>query len=435
MPPEHATPMIVIVGRPNVGKSTLFNRLIGTRKAVVAPTRGTTRDRLYGQTEWRGVPLTLIDTGGCELASANGLSRAVQLQIIRALQEADAVLLVCDGREGLVPADEIVMDRLRTTGKPVVLAVNKMDHRLVVPPDFFALGLAEPVPVSAMHGLGTGELLDRLVAQIARPAAGPPRRSAFTAAAIIGRPNVGKSSLLNAWLREERVIVHEAPGTTRDAVDTTLRIGSESVRLVDTAGLRPRRKVKDPVEVFAMSRTLHAIDRCDVALVVLDATTGVTREDRRIVARVCDAGRGLVLLINKWDLVKGGDPRKLPEAIRKTLPFAAWAPVLAVSAKTGFQIPRSLTAMQDVARQMRQGIPEADCLAILQRAWAARPPPRYRGRVVRLQQGRWVPGCPGRMEVTVRPEGRLPLPYQRYLLHALQAHPRLSLVPIRLVVK
>ena len=433
--PARASPVIVIVGRPNVGKSTLFNRLLGTRKAVVAPTRGTTRDRVYGETEWRGVPVTLIDTGGCELASANGLNRAVQFQIGRALEEADAVLLVCDGREGLVPADELVMERLRATGKPVVLAVNKLDHRLVVPPDFFALGLAQPIPVSAMHGRGTGELLDRLVTQVARPSAGPASRPPTAAVAIVGRPNVGKSSLLNALLREERVIVHEAPGTTRDAVDTLLALGEESVRLVDTAGLKQRRKVKEPVEFFAMSRTLHAIDRCDVALVVLDATQGVTREDRWIVARVCETGRGLVLLVNKWDLVKGGDPRRLPEAIRKALPFAAWAPVLAVSAKTGFHVPRCVTAMRDVVRRMRQGIAEADCLAICQRAWAARPPPRFRGRVVRLRQARWVPGCPVRVELVVHPPGHLPVPYQRYLLHALQAHPRVAGVPLRLVVR
>jgi GTP-binding protein len=427
--------LIAIVGRPNVGKSTLFNRLIGARKAVVASTRGTTRDRVYGQAEWRGVPLMLVDTGGFEFGSGNGLTRAVQLQIGRALKEADAVLLVCDGREGLVPMDEMVMERLRTMDKPVVLAVNKLDHRLVVPPDFFALGVADPVPVSAMHGRGTGDLLDRLVTHLARRATdgSPPRPS--VSVAIIGRQNVGKSSLLNALLREERMIVHEAPGTTRDAVDTLLRIRDDSVLLVDTAGLRRRRKVKDPVDLFAMSRTVHAIERCDVALAVLDATQGVTREDQRIVDKVCEAGRGLVLLVNKWDLVKGGDPRKLTEAIRRALPFAAFAPVLAISAKTGFHVPRSVAAVLDVVRRMRQEVPEADCRAILQRAWAAHPPPRWRGRVVRVRGARWIPGCPVRMELVTHPAGRLSSSYQRYLLNALQAYPRLAGVPIRLVVK
>jgi GTP-binding protein len=439
----------VIVGRPNVGKSTLFNRLMGVRKAVVSSTKGTTRDRLYGQIEWRGAPLTLIDTGGFEFARGNGLAGAIQHHIQRALQEADGFMLVCDAQEGLVPADEMIMERLRKTGKPVILTVNKTDHRLVVPPEFFSLGLAQPLPVSALHGRGTGELLDHLVEQFTAPlrrppapqrdsvgrdeADAPPPRST-PAIAIVGRQNVGKSSLLNALLREERVIVSEVPGTTRDAIDTHLAVNGKPIILIDTAGLRHRRKVRDPVDLFSMSRALDAIERCDVALVVLDATQGVTRDDQRIITQVNRAGRGLVILVNKWDLIKGGSERKLTEAIRQACPMASFAPVLAVSAKTGFQVPRSLAAALRVVRAMQEGLPDAECLALLQKAWGAHPPPRIRGRTIRLRQARWVPGRPVRIELLTSPVGRLLLPYQHYLLKRLYALPTLSGVPMRLVV-
>ena len=327
----------------------------------------------------------------------------------------------------------MIAERLRVTGKPLLLALNKLDARLVVPPEFFTLGIPDPLPVSALHGLGIGELLDRLVERSAQE---PPEPEAppVAAIAIIGRQNVGKSSLLNALLREERVIVNEQPGTTRDAVDTSLTVDRRAVRLVDTAGLRHRRKVHDPVDTFAMSRTLQAIGRCDVAAVLLDATQGVTRDDRRIVDKVCEAGRGLVLLINKWDLIKGRQEWRLADAVHRALPFASFAPVLAISAKTGFQVRQSLSLMLQVARAMRREIPAGECAALLQRAWAAQPPPRFQGRVLRLKQARWIPGVPGRMEIVTQPAKPLPRPYHRYLLKALQAHPSLAGIPIHLVV-
>ena len=438
MPPADAHPAIAIVGRPNVGKSTLFNRLVGARQTVTSPVQGTTRDRIHGRAEWRGVRFTLIDTGGFDLGKGRGLSEAVQRQVHQALQEADAILLVCDGQEGLVPADELIMERVRAAGKPVVVAVNKMDHRLTVAPDFFALGGEGPMPVSAIHGRGTGDLLDCLVARVAPPA-GAQREDAapppYATLAIVGRQNVGKSSLFNALLREERVIVSETPGTTRDAVDTRLLVGGAPVVLVDTAGLRHRRKVRDPVDVFAMSRTVRAIERCDAALVVLDATQGVTRDDRRLVAKVCEAGRGIVLLVNKWDLVVGARARMLPAAVQRALPFASPAPVLAVSAKTGFQVARSLTMALAVVRRMRRPMDDAACLARVQQAWAAHPPPRTRGRPIRVRQARWMSGGPVRVELTLAPAtARLPAPYHRYLRKALAVQGDMAGVPIQLVI-
>ena len=447
------------MGRTNVGKSTLFNRLVGARKTVTSSTRGTTRDRVYGQTEWNGVVMTLIDTGGFELADrpsrsalrghldggrfagGEGLSRAIQSQIQQALQDADAFLFVCSVQEGLVPADELILKRLRTAGKPVVLVVNKADHQLVVPPDFFTLGLSDAFPVSALHGHGTGDLLDHLVRRLAPPlqdpaGPGPTRGTASPplAVAIIGRQNVGKSSYLNALLQEDRVIVSEMPGTTRDAVDTLLRIHGQPVQFIDTAGLRHRRKVKDPVDFFSMSRTRDVLERCDVALVLLDATQGVTRDDHRIVTRVCELGRGLVLLVNKWDLVKGGSAARMTQVVRRAIPYAAFAPVLAVSAKTGFQVPRSVTTLMRVVRTMRQEMTDVDCTKLLRDAWQAHTPPRFAGRVIRLTRARWISGRPVRVELITSPIGCLPVPYQHYLLKRLHQHPRLSGVPLQLVV-
>ena len=429
-----AGPLFAIVGRPNVGKSTLFNRLIGQRKAVVAPARGTTRDRIYGEVAWRRSRVRLIDAGGMAFEGTDPLGEAVQRQLGHALKDAQAFLFVCDAQTGLVPADQMILERLRTFGKPIVLAVNKADHRHVVPPEFFTVGLEEPLPVSALHGHGTGDLLDRLLRVPITPDGMEPGPVSI-GVAILGRQNVGKSSLFNALLREDRVIVNERPGTTRDAVDTRLLVRGTPVKLVDTAGLRHRRKVSDPVDFFSMTRSLQALDRCDVAVMVLDATQGVTRDDRRILTQVCEKGRGLILLINKWDLMpKRQTDKALTEAVHRALPFAAFAPVVAVSALTGFQVSRSITLVLDVARRMRQGLSEEESLALVRQAWTRQPPPRYRGRAVRLVSAHWHHGQPPVLELKVAPAGRITPPYQHYLVKAVHALPKLIGIPVKLVV-
>ena len=433
-------PVLAIIGRPNVGKSTLFNRLLGARKAVVSDIRGTTRDRLFGRLEWRRTPLTLVDMGGVEFDARGDLAEAVQQQIAHAVQGADAFLFVCDAQDGLLPADQMILERLRATGKPIILAVNKADRRLAVPPEFFSLGLADTLPVSALHGHGTGDLLDRLVERFpATPREGDASAAAGAwpiAVAIIGRQNVGKSSLLNALLREERVIVNAIPGTTRDAVDTRLTVRGVPLLLIDTAGLRHRRKVRDPVDLFAMSRSFQAIDRCDVALMVLDAVVGVTRDDLRILTEVCRKGRGLIILVNKWDLVKRRTSGEaLTGAVHRSVAFASFAPVLAVSAKTGFQVSRCVAETLDIVRLMREGLSERECAMLLQAAWRRQPPPRYRGRAIRLLNAQWLPGRPATIELTASPAGRIPTPYRNYLLKSVHASPKLVGVPVRLIVK
>jgi len=430
------------VGRPNVGKSTLFNRLLGTRKAVVSPVQGTTRDRLTGTIEWRGQRFTLMDMGGYALGRTAGLDSLVQRQVSEAIREADGFVFVCDAQVGPTPSDALIVERLRKAGKPILLAANKADSRPLVPPDFFSLGLEPACAVSALHGRGMNELLDRLLEQVkpsdapAAPASDDTASSTRpVAVAIVGRQNVGKSSLFNALLREERTIVSPSAGTTRDAVDTRLTVRGQPLLLIDTAGLRHRRKVRDAVDHFAMSRAIEAIRRCDVALLVLDATQGVTRDDQRLMTQVLEAGCGCVLVMNKWDLAGSTmKERALAEAVHRQAPAAFFAPVIAVSAKTGLRVSRALELGLTVARSSRRGLSEERCEQLLRQAWVTQQPPRHRGRVIRLLHVRCMIGRPLRIELDTRPVGWLAPSYRHYLLKALYRDPGLAGVPIHLIV-
>ena len=435
--------LIALVGRPNVGKSTLFNRLVGARKALVSPVKGTTRDCLYGQAQWEGVPMRFMDTGGLDVTADDPLGQAVQQRISRALEQADGFVLVCDACQGLLPADHMIAERLRSTGKPIVVAANKVDHQLAVPPDFFSLGLSPQVPISALHGRGIGELRKHLLADVSPSARGgvadrPPRApdgvEPPSTVAIVGRQNVGKSSLFNALIREDRAVVSDVPGTTRDAVEAPVIISGETVEVMDTAGLRHRSKARDPLSILSMARAREAIDRCQVALVVLDATQGMTRDDRHLITQVCDRGRGLVLAVNKWDLVSHGVDQDLVRAVSRAAASASCAPVVAVSAKTGFHVRQCLDLALRVARAMRKPWPEAAALRMLRKMWERTGPPSMRGRAVQLTGARWVPGCPPRLELLTTPAGRLPWPYQRALLRYLSKDPRWSGVPVRLTL-
>ena len=417
-------PVIAVIGRPNVGKSTLCNRLVGRRQHIVSPHRGTTRDAVASPVTWRGRPMTLLDTGGFDLAARDPVGRAVQQRLRDMLPSVDGILMVCDGTEGLVPMDSELLATARTANKPVVVAVNKLDERRELPTDFFSMGAPQLVGISALHGRGIGELLDTLHGALtARPVGA--RVDASFSAAIVGRQNVGKSSLLNALLREERVLISDEPGTTRDAVDTLVRLGAESVRLIDTAGLRHRRKVHSAVDAYAMARSVEAIERCDVALVVLDATQGLAQDDQRIIDRVMRAGRGLVLLWNKWDVA----PRERQRVMGQWRPgpSAAAAPVVVVSAKTGYQVRTVLPAAREVWRRMMAAAVGGTTLtSVIQSAWQAHPPPRVGRRLLRLREVQWLPGRPLRAMVATTPPGKLPATFRRYLLGRLYALPALS---------
>src|SRR5690606_1024213 len=333
-------PVVAVVGRPNVGKSALFNRLVGGRIAIVEDEPGVTRDRLYGQCRWRGRTFTLVDTGGIDPDATEDLAAQSRRHAELAVQEADVLLRVVDGQAGVHPLDAEVAQLLRRYGKPVVVAVNKIDDpaapHAAAAYEFYGLGLGDPVPVSALHGRNTGELLDRVLEHLPEV---PPAEEGLEPirVAVVGRPNVGKSSLVNALVGQERSIGSPIPGTTRDVVDIQLERNGTPFVLLDTAGMRRRARIDTRVERFSVVRAMRAIERCDVAAVVLDASQELVEQDRRIVGLVHEAGKGLVLVANKWDLVDGG-PQAMgayEERCRRELSFAAYAPVAFVSALTG----------------------------------------------------------------------------------------------------
>ncbi|MBI2173612.1 MAG: ribosome biogenesis GTPase Der [Candidatus Omnitrophica bacterium] len=424
--------MILLVGRPNVGKSTLFNRLLGFRKAIVSTDCGTTRDLLYARLEWARQVLTLVDAGGLQLDRSEGILACVQRQVCRALKEADIFLFVCDGKVGLLPADELILERLRQEGKPILLAVNKLDQGGMVPSEFYRLGLSEVFGVSALHGHRIGPLLDALAQPWTQVSDAAIKKEPYLRVAIVGRQNVGKSSFLNQLLQYERAIVYERPGTTRDALEGTLVLDGRSILLVDTAGLRHRRKVKEPVDTFSMSRALQALSRADVALLILDATEGFTRDDQRILLKICESGCGVVILLNKWDLVRKIRERDMAESIYRENPSAKFAPVLAVSAKTGYQVSKSIALVESVGKAMRKAVSEEELLTQVRLAWKSQSPPRYLGRPIQLQRLRWIPGRPQTVELTLSPIGWLPKPYQHYLLKRLRHKRGIDGVPLQL---
>lgn len=451
MSPRQDFPVIAIIGRPNVGKSTLFNRLIGKRQAVVSPLRGTTRDRLYAQVTWRGHILTLVDTGGLELAaSTDELLGNAQRQIHIALKQADGILWICSAREGVLPSDTMILERLRKLGKPITCAANKLDDSLDVPSEFYDLGIHPVFPISALHGRGTGELLDHLVQRsftekTSQSSATQEKAQVCCRVVLVGRRNVGKSSLLNALCHQERALVSPIPGTTRDAIEVELNTQGTSVFLTDTAGLRHRRKVKSPIDFFSMSRSIEALEHCDVALVVLDISEDITRDDHRAIHKALDAGCGIILLINKWDLrmakapivslaTRSIGPRNLRDAMKRHLPEALGACVLTVSAKSGFHLKQIVPLTLQMHRTLQQGLPDEALLDFLQSAWQMRPPRPIRGALrPRLLHVRWRGGRPVRLELTTRPRFMASTEYQRYLLNYLHRDERLSGIPLELL--
>lgn len=329
-------PVVAIVGRPNVGKSTLLNRLAGRRLAVISDSPGTTRDRIFVSTSWQGQELTIVDTGGWQLEPPSLLEQKVKHQVEVAITQADVIIFMVDARDGIIAADEELADMLRTINKPIVLAVNKADsgHQVNQVADFYRLGMGTPLAISAYHNLGIDELMKAVLAFIT-PVLSSVTDSEDIKLAIVGRPNTGKSTLLNALIGYERAIVHEAPGTTRDAIDTTINWNNKTILLIDTAGIKRRGRVDAGIDYYSLIRALQAINRCDVALLLLDAAEFITAQDLHIASYVVEAGKGIVLLVNKWDIIPQAQKEEFKQRLEKRIKFMYYIPMLYLSAKSG----------------------------------------------------------------------------------------------------
>lgn len=414
-----ALPTVAIVGRPNVGKSTLFNRVLGRRLAIVAERPGVTRDRQLAEAEWSGRRFLLIDTGGIVEEPDARIDREVRRQVMAALEHADAILFVVDSRTGVHAVDRHVADLLRRSGRPTVLAVNKVDELAGADAhyEFWEIGLGTPVPVSALSGKGSGDLLDRLVAELPDAAQEAPA-TVDLRLAVIGKPNVGKSSFVNALLGEERVIVHEEAGTTRDAIDTYLELEGRRICLIDTAGLRRRSRVDDDVEFYGRVRAEAAVRRADVCLLVVDAAAGATNQDFRIGHAAWNEGCGLVFVANKWDLVEDRGPRALAafeRALRERAHYLRWVPIVTTSAKSGQRVRKALEMALKVQESRNRRIPTAEVNRVLEELTARRQPPQGpRGDVRLLYATQAASGPPLFVIWCNRPED-LQEHYVRYL--------------------
>jgi GTP-binding protein len=431
---------VAIVGRPNVGKSTLFNRLIGERRAIVEDIPGTTRDRLYGTVEWQGVEFTVVDTGGLQDdeeidgASLTMIARDTRAQANSAIDEADVILFMVDAKVGLSGGDHDVVDLLRRTQKPTLLVANKADsaERRDSAVEFYELGFGEPFVISAYHGTGTGDLLDKVVESLPESEEEPETNGPRIA--IVGRPNVGKSRLLNALLGQERAIVSDVPGTTRDSVDTEIIWAGNPLTLIDTAGIRRRGRIEQGIERFSVIRSMKAIDRADLVLFVIDAVEGFTAQDLHIAGYVEEQKKGLVVVVNKWDLVEkdANTMDEYREKAREALDFMPYAPLVFTSAKLGLRVQQALEAALLVVEERERRVSTATLNRLLQEAVAAHPPASKPGKWVKFFYATQADVSPPMFVFFVNDPTQIHFSYRRYLENQLREHFGFSGTPIRM---
>jgi GTPase len=427
-------PIVAIIGRQNVGKSTLLNRLAGRQVSIVADVPGTTRDRIFADVTWQDVTFTLVDTGGLDMAPQSSIARGIKSQVEAALSESDVIIFLADLKDGVLPADLEIADMLRSNTKPVLLVVNKADNPVLEnqAADFYRLGLGEPQVISAYHGRGTAELLDILITRL------PAKRSEETAVrgmklAIVGRPNVGKSTLLNALLGEERVIVDATPGTTHDAVNTPIDFLGQNVILIDTAGIRRRGRWGVGVELYSIVRALRAIDEADVALLVLDATELLAAQDKHVAGYIRDAVRGVVLVVNKWDLIESKDKEECNQYIKEQLKFLSYAPVVFISAKVGTGVDQVMPRAFKVYQERLKCIPASAVEALVRKAVEGHNLPRKGIRQLKIYGASQTEVNPPTFVFSVNDGRLMHFSYQRYLENQLRQAFGFEGTPIRLI--
>ncbi len=448
-------PIVALVGRPNVGKSTLFNRIAGERIAIVEDLPGTTRDRLYADSDWSGAPFTLVDTGGIELVegdpsganvrrggeplsvSSASFRREIREQAQIAIDEADVIIFLVDTKEGVTGGDQDVADVLRRSRKPVVLAANKADNRTrsMAAVEFYELGLGDPLDISALHGLGVGDLLDEVVKSF--PIREEEAEDDALKIAILGRPNVGKSSLLNALLGQDRSIVSEIPGTTRDAIDMRLDWQGEPVVLIDTAGIRRRGRVEQGVEKYSVMRALRAVQRADVVALVIDAAQGLTAQDAHVASYALDEWKGMILLINKWDLVEkdSNTMNEYTRSLQAELKFIDYVPMLFISALTKQRVQKVIPLAQHVQQERSTRIPTAALNKLVQDAAVKHRAPSKTGKQLRIYYASQVEVAPPTFMFFVNDVELVHFTYRRYLENQIRlAHP-FEGTPIKLLFR
>lgn len=432
-------PLIAIVGRPNVGKSMLFNRIAGKRLSIVEDTPGVTRDRLYASSDWSGYEFDMVDTGGIEPSTDNEILLFMRQQALLAIDTATVIVFVCDITTGMTAADQEVANMLLRSHKPVVLAVNKCDSIGPVNPDiyeFYSLGLGDPVPVSAVHGHGTGDVLDRCIEHFPRPEESEEEED-LVKVAIIGKPNVGKSSLVNRILGETRVIVSNMAGTTRDAVDSYFENEHGKFMFVDTAGIRRKSKVDDRIEKFSVMRAQMAVERCDVCLILIDAREGVTEQDTKVAGMAHEAGKACIIVVNKWDLVEkdGKTMDKVRADVRRDLSYMSYAPILFISALTGQRVERIFELINYVNEQNAMRITTGMLNNVLSDATARVQPPTDKGRRLKIYYMTQVGVRPPTFVAFCNNAELFHFSYQRYLENQIRSVFGLEGTPMKLIVR
>ena len=438
---DTSLPLVAIVGRPNVGKSTLFNRLAGGRPALVEDVPGVTRDRRYGEADFGGRRFRIVDTGGLDPGAEEGAIQAgIHRQARRALDEADLIVFVTDAREGLTPTDREVADLLRQAKAPVIVVANKVDGAAqeALVGEIFELGLGDVIGMSASHGRGARELLDAILEQL--PDVKPPpvegEAPATVRIAFVGRPNVGKSSLVNRLLGEERVLVHDKPGTTTDPVDTPFELDGRSYVLVDTAGIRKRARVEEPTEKIAVSMALGQIQRADVAVLTIDASEGPAEQDQKIAGQIEESGRAALIVVNKDDLLSGeAERKKLTEKIGDTLQFLSWAPIVFVSAKTGKGVTKIVDEARHVFEEHGKRIATAELNRFFAEVCEHTPPPTFRGKPVRIFYLTQPASHPPTFLLWANRPELVHYAYRRFLVNKLRERFGFRGSPVRIVTK